>query len=67
MTWRRKTRSTETPDVDPDRAVHESLLELHGAVRRGVEVRRIAQRLREIQQENGFGPAIRHVYEGGRP
>jgi len=65
MIWRRK--KLEQAQTEADKALQESLLDLHRTVRQGPEVRRLADRLRNIQRENGFAESIRHAYSRGTP
>lgn len=65
MIWRRRKRQQEEALAEADQALRESVMDLHGTARRGLEVRRVASRLRQIQQENHFAESIRHVYGGG--
>jgi hypothetical protein len=64
MIWTRRKKRAEA-QAEADAALKESVDRLHSVVTRGPEVRRIADRLREIQQENHFAESIRHVYSGG--
>lgn len=64
MTWFRK-KNIVPPQADADKALQESLMHLHETVRDGHAVRRMAERLRDIQRENHFAESIRNVYTGG--
>ncbi|MFE5309691.1 hypothetical protein [Isoptericola sp. NPDC056605] len=66
MIWRKRKAQRENAQAEADQALRESVDHLHATVRRGREVRRVADRLREIQRENHFAESIRHVYSGGR-
>jgi hypothetical protein len=63
--WRRRKNQRERALAEAERARRESVDRLHGTVLRGVEVRRIANQLRQIQQENHFAESIRRAYGGG--
>lgn len=63
--WRRRKNQRERAHAEAEKALRESVDDLHGTVLRGAEVRRIANQLRQIQRDNGFGPAIARVYERG--
>lgn len=65
MTWRKRKQEREQALAEAERALHESVDHLHGAVRRGQEVHRIAEVLRRIQRENHFADAIRAAYGKG--
>ena len=63
--WRRRKTQREQALAEAEKARRESVDHLHSTVLRGIEVRRIANQLRQIQRDNGFGPAIARVYERG--
>lgn len=67
MRWRRRpAQKRAEAQAEATEALRESVDHLHGTVQRGHEVRRIAGRLRQIQQDNHFAEAIRNVYSGGQ-
>ena len=64
MIWRRRKAHQERAQAEAAQALRHSVDGLHDTVEQGREVRRIAAKLRKIQQENHFAEAIRHVYGG---
>lgn len=65
--WRRRKTQRAQALAEAERARRESVDHLHGTVLRGIEVRRIANQLRQIQRENHFAESIRRAYGGGSP
>jgi hypothetical protein len=62
--WRRKIEQAQA-QLQADVALARSVDELHATVMHGREVRRVADRLREVRAENHFAERIREAYTGG--
>ena len=65
MFSRHKRQARDEAQAEAQAALTQSVDDLHGAVLRGQEARRVGERLRELQQRNHFAESIRSAY--GRP